>query len=113
MSERALKILQDALQALNVQIPEGLNTDLPDKPSLAEYFDKLKLDIDYQNMPLQDAIDFVAYLVNLEAGKHKFERGVPTVGGRTHIGLITRSDGFRIINPPSLTHQNTGFARDI
>lgn len=113
MSERALEIVQDIVSALNAQMPEGINADLPAKPDLTGIFKKLTVNIDFQNMPLQDAIDFVAYLVNLESGKQKFVKGVPTVGGRTHIGLITRSDGFAIINPPSLTHRNTGFAHDI
>lgn len=113
MSERTLKIVEDVLQAAEAQMPARVNTDLPPKPDLSGIFDSHKLDIDYQNMPVQDAIDFVAYLVNLESGKHKFVRGVPTVGGRTHIGLVTRNEGFRIINPPALTHRNTGFARDL
>lgn len=113
MSQEALRIVQEVLQSLGAQMPAEINADLPAKPDLEALYKRYQLDIDYENMPLQDAVDFVAYLVNLESGKHKFERGVPTVGGRTHISVITRNEGLRIINPPPLTHRNTGFTRDL
>lgn len=112
MSEATLRIVREILQALNAQMPEGIDSDLPDKPDLEGIFKSHRLDIDYQNMPLQDAVDFVAYLVNLESGKNKFVRGIPTVGGRTHVGIMTRGEGFRFLNPPTLTHKSTGFASD-
>lgn len=113
MSQEALRIVTEVLEALGAQMPAGVNSDLPAKPDLEPIYKRHRLNIDYENMPLQDAIDFVAYLVNLESGKHKFVRGVPTVGGRTHISVITRNEGFRVINPPPLTHKSTGFARDL
>ena len=45
--------------------------------------------IDYANLPHQEAINFVSFLVLLQDGRARFGRGVPTVGGRTHIGIIT------------------------
>jgi hypothetical protein len=39
-------------------------------------------------------------------------QGVPTVGGRIHIGIITQSGGFKMLNEPDLSHQTTGFAGD-
>ncbi len=72
-----------------------------------------KLDIDYANLPTQDAVEFVSVLVTLQATKAKFARGVPTVGGRIHVGVITRQRGFQMINEPDLTHLHTGFTHDL
>jgi hypothetical protein len=65
--------------------------------------------ISFSDLPLQDAIDFAAYLANIQSGWAKFSAGLARVGGRTHIGLITRDQGFRMINETALTHSNTGF----
>jgi hypothetical protein len=62
-------------------------------------------------MPIQEAINFVAFLVNLQAGKDRFARGVPTVGGRVHVGVV-RKEGFELLNEPKLTHRYTGFGDD-
>ena len=65
-----------------------------------------------KNLPLQDAIDFAAFLVNMQSGRSKFVPGVATVGGRTHIGVITKGNGFKMLNELELSHRNTGFTYD-
>jgi hypothetical protein len=47
--------------------------------------------------------------VGLQSGKSKFAVGVPTVGGRTHVGVITRHEGFRMLSEPELRHRPVGF----
>jgi hypothetical protein len=64
-------------------------------------------------LPLQEAITFVAFLVNLQSGKSRFARGVATVGGRTHIGIITKGKDFRLLDEPELKHRHTGFGDDL
>ena len=112
MSEAVTHILSETLTALNAQLPPGVNTELPPKEEVGMEWDQVLLSIDFANLPIQDAVDLVAYLVNLQSGKSKFVRGVPTVGGRTHIGII-RVDGFTMVNEPDLVHRNTGYGRDI
>lgn len=112
MSAAVVRILAETLGALKANLPEGVNTELPPKEELKLEWDSLRLSIDFANLPLQDAVDLVAYLVNLQSGKSKFVRGVPTVGGRTHIGIIDKN-GFKMLNEPDLLHRNTGYARDI
>ena len=112
MSGAVVRILAETLAALKTALPEGVNTELPPKEELKLEWDSLRLSIDFANLPLQDAVDLVAYLVNLQSGKSKFVRGVPTVGGRTHIGIIDKN-GFKMLNEPDLVHRNTGYARDI
>jgi hypothetical protein len=48
----------------------------------------------------------------MQAGKSRFARGVATVGGRTHIGVITKDKGYAQLNEPELAHHYTGFADD-
>ena len=53
-------------------------------------------------------MDLVAFLVNLQSGRAKFGSGVATVGGRTHVGVITKNR-FEMLEEPRLKHTNTGF----
>jgi hypothetical protein len=67
-----------------------------------------ELNIQFVNLPLQDAVDLAAFLVNLQSGRAKFGSGVATVGGRTHIGVITKQK-FVMLDEPELRHTNVGF----
>jgi hypothetical protein len=104
--EEALQQLVDRLGADKVG---EMRVELPETDPIVLPWDGYHARISFGNLPLQDAIDFAAYLVNIQSGRAKFSEGVPTVGGRTHIGLITRQEGFRMIDEVPLTHRNTGF----
>lgn len=112
MSETVLTTLQNAFAQHGVPVPEDLELDVPGLLDLELPWNALHLDIDVANIPLQDAIDFTSYLVNLQSGRATFSSGVPTVGGRTHIGVVSRN-GFRMLNEPELVHRNTGYDRSI
>ncbi|MBB5468542.1 hypothetical protein HDG32_004672 [Paraburkholderia sp. CI2] len=112
-NENFARILRELMAAADLnEIPEGVNTDLVAKPAFVLATGSFQLDIDYANLPLQDAVDFVSYLVNLQSGRAKFARGVATVGGRTHIGVVTRSNRLRMLSEPELVHRNVGFGND-
>ncbi|RLA45909.1 MAG: hypothetical protein DRQ97_08780 [Gammaproteobacteria bacterium] len=51
----------------------------------------------------------VTHLVNSQSGLSHFSTEIPTVGGRTHIGVLDLKDGFRLIDEPELTLTGTGF----
>jgi hypothetical protein len=102
-------MLQQVLERAGIAMPAGINTELPQAPRFNLDWDRFQSNIPYGKLPLQDAIDFSAYLVNLQSGKSKFASGVATVGGRTHIGLITKREGFRMLDEPELHHTNVGF----
>ncbi|MCE0733502.1 hypothetical protein LWH48_12010 [Halomonas sp. G15] len=68
--------------------------------------------IDFANLPTQYAIDFVEMLVNTQSGMQRFEPGIATVGGRTHIGVLRRGERFTMLNEPELVHKHTGFNHD-
>jgi hypothetical protein len=112
MSGATLRILTDVLASLGAELPANVNTELPAKPQVEFAWDEYLLDINYAALPVQSAVELVSYLVNLQSGKSKFVRGVPTVGGRTHIGLV-KKNGFQLLNEPELTHRNTGYDRDL
>ncbi|MDP9153696.1 MAG: hypothetical protein M3O74_05540 [Pseudomonadota bacterium] len=108
-----MRMLQEFMVAAGLDaIPDGVNTEFVQKPTIDLPVKKFQLDIDFANLPLQDAVDFVSYLVNLQSGRSKFARGVATVGGRTHIGVITRHNRLKMLNEPELIHRNPGYSHD-
>lgn len=107
------RIVNDILEKLGVEMPNGVDLNIPATERQEPLWNAWAASIDYDNMPIQDAIDFVSFLVNLQSGKQKFARGIATVGGRTHVGIVTKSEGFRVINPPKLIHKHTGFGNDL
>ena len=109
MSENTVRILNDTLQALKVEMPANVDTSLPVVPKFTFDWKRFKTGVSYSNLPLQEAVDFVSFLVFTQAGKLRFSPGLATVGGRTHIGYATRSEGFVMLNEPQLTHTHTGF----
>lgn len=112
MSEALLATLQRVFSDHGIAAPDDFEIALPSLADLELPWNALQLDIDVANIPLQDAIDFASYLVNLQSGRATFSSGVPTVGGRTHIGVVSRN-GFRMLNEPELVHRNTGYDRSI
>ena len=43
----------------------------------------------FDGMPLQDAVDFANYAVQLTIGRFRFAAGVPVCGGNVDIAVIT------------------------
>lgn len=113
MSQTVARHIDEVLKKLKVALPEGTDITLPAKPAFEFPWGDFQLDIECHNLPLQDAVDLVSYLVNLQSGRAKFVRGVATVGGRTRIGYITRTTDFEMINEPEIVHRNTGFPVDL
>ncbi|AIO82963.1 Uncharacterised protein [Burkholderia pseudomallei] len=94
------------------RLPDEIDTEFVARPAITLPDDEFRLDIDFANSPMQDAIDLVSYLVNLQSGRAKFVRGVATVGGRTHIGVITRNNRLKMLNEPDFIHRNVGYSND-
>jgi hypothetical protein len=111
-----VKYVTDAINALmdklGQTIPADFKLEIPELKEIALEWRKFALDCDYANLPLQEAVNFVSFLVLQQAGRSRFARGVPTVGGRTHIGVVTKDKGFQLLNEPKLAHQYTGFIDD-
>lgn len=112
MSQAMVTILERVLAALGHVLPDGIDTTIPVPERLQPSWQGHQLEIDIANLPLQDAVEFASFLVNLQSGKSIFARGVPTVGGRTHIGVV-RHNSFTQLNEPSLQHRNVGYDRSL
>jgi hypothetical protein len=109
MNGAVLRILEDVLKKLNCSMPDGVDTSLPSSVPVAAPWDSINVNVPYAALPLQEAINFVSYLIKMQAGKSGFAPGVATVGGRTHVRIITKDKGFVQLNEPELTHNYTGF----
>lgn len=112
MKERMLQIISEVLERYELKLPEDINTTLPETVDEGFSLDRHFINTDFSNLPLQEAVNMASYLVFLQAGKARFERGVATVGGRIHVGVVTKEDGFRVLNAPKLAHRYTGFSDD-
>ena len=73
-------------------------------------FDQHKRQINYANLPLQDGVNMVSYFVLMQAGMARFGDGIATVGGRTHVAVVTKEKGVTMLNEPQLTHKYIGFS---
>jgi len=113
MKDAVAKLVNTVLDKLQQPMPSGIDTKLPELLSIPLNWPQFALPVDYANLPLQEAVSFVSSLVMSQSSKARFARGVPTVGGRTHIGVITKDAGFRPLNEPTLAHRYTGFGDDL
>ena len=56
----------------------------------------------FDGMPVQDAVDLVVFMLRTTINIAKFEPGSPSCGGPLWVAAITKKDGFRWIQKPSL-----------
>ena len=57
----------------------------------------LQYGIIFDGMPLQDAIDYAVFIVNLEIGRYRFAIGAPLCGGEIDVAVIT-PEGFEWVD---------------
>jgi hypothetical protein len=72
---------------------------------IADLFAQVEVPVIYDGMPVQDAINFAAYIVKTTIGVSSFEIGVPACGGPVQVAAILPSEGFRWIERPNLDVQ--------
>ena len=77
--------------AINELIKRGAEKKIVEK-WMDDHVSELPLIFD--GMPLQDAVDFANYAVQLTIGRFRFAVGVPVCGGNVDIAVIT-PDGFQ------------------
>jgi hypothetical protein len=113
MEKHAETVRQSLVQYLNTHVPAmaGLpDIEIPDPEIESLPWEDAFIFVDCANLPLQGAVDLVSELCMLQATRARFTGGVPTVGGRIRIGVVTKKDGFKALNEPELVHQHTGFS---
>jgi hypothetical protein len=111
MTDAVVRIANEVLTKLGATIPKGVDLSLPHPPKAKLSWDKATASIPYGSLSTQRAIDFVSFLVKLQAGPQRFSRGIATVGGRTHIGVVSKNN-VRLLNEPDLAHTDIGFSDD-
>jgi hypothetical protein len=92
--------LQDLPDRGSVPSLQDFVTELADSPRFRIDWGKFQCKIACENLPVQDSIDLAAYVVELQSGKEKFSKGIGAVGGRTHIGLLRKHEGFQMLDEP-------------
>ena len=105
-------LVNNVLDKLDEEWPDGLKVTAPRPGKVNIDWDDFAVEIDYANLPIQEAVNFVATLVMFEASRARFAIGIATVGGRTHIGVVTKAKGFKVLNEPDLVHRFTGLSSD-
>lgn len=60
----------------------------------------------YRGMPVQDAVNFVVFILRTTIGLTSFEIGPPICGGPLQIASLLPSEGFRWISEPILSVQS-------
>jgi len=101
------------LPKLKTKMPKNINTELPTFNDFPIDWDSFGMSIDFANLPVQASIDLVSFLVLLQSGVSRFSSGVPTVGGRTRIGIVEKNEGFIMLDEPTLVHKYTGISDEL
>lgn len=110
--ESTLNDISMALTQAGVQLPDDLDVQVREEQQPTLPWDSVVADIDFGNLSTQYAVEFVELLVNIQSGMQRFARGIPVVGGRTHIGVLKRGERFDMLNEPTLLHKHTGYSDD-
>lgn len=89
---------------------KGIHETLPEFHT----FDELSLFKDWNLTPFKtnwgdfsnrNAIECVIWFVGIMIKSHEFSSHLPTVGGKIHIGLITKDNGFTFISNQEYIHE--------
>lgn len=81
-----------AILRQNFGVPEG---EVPQ--AMAIIRQQMEIPFVLPAMPLQDAIDFAEFMVDVTVKFARFRPGAPTVGGPIEIAAISKHEGFRWI----------------
>ena len=106
-------LVNNILDRLGKELPDGIQINVPVIENDELNWERHALPIGYSNLPLQEAVTFASAMVMVQASHSRFASGIATVGGRTHIGIITKARGFWAVNEPKITHRFTGLSDDV
>lgn len=70
-----------------------------------QLFASVEASVAYDGMPVQDAVNFAAYIVKTTIGMATYESGVPSCGGPLQVATILPDGEFTWIERPSLAVQ--------
>ncbi|MDG2517369.1 hypothetical protein [Lysobacter soli] len=110
--ESVVRSVLEQLRAQGVEIPEPFEAIIDEQLPSTMPWQAGAPEIDWANLPVQSAVDLASTLVNAESAIQKFAMGIPTVGGRTRIGLMRRGTPFAFLNEPQIVHEHVGYNHD-
>jgi hypothetical protein len=90
---------------------KGISEELPrgdtyyDELSLFKNWNLTGFDANWGDFSNQNAIECVSWFVGIMIKSHEFSSRLPTVGGKTHLGLITKDKGFAFISKEEYVHE--------
>ena len=67
-----------------------------------EQVKKYESPVVYDGMPVQDAINFVVFILQTTIGISTFEIGVPSCGGPLQVATVLPDTGFQWVKEPNL-----------
>ena len=95
----------------NYLTEKGISEELP---KVDNFGDQLKLFKDWRltefnanwgDFSNQNAIECVNWFVGIMIRSHEFSSRLPTVGGKIHLGLITKDNGFAFVSKEAYVHE--------
>jgi len=115
LKNRANKLLGEYRQLLQDYLKEkGITEELPKDNSLVDGlssfrdWDFIGFDANLGDFSNQNAIDCVNWFVGIMIKSHEFRSHLPMVGGKVHVGLITKDKGFNFISKEEYIHEGHG-----
>jgi len=106
--EKYHNFLQDYLKE------KGITEKLPkfdkfgDELSLFNDWNLTQFDANWGDFSNQNAIECVSWFVGIMIKSHEFSSRLPTVGGKIHLGLVTKDKGFSFISKEEYVHEGHG-----
>lgn len=93
---KELKINKIEFEEKNISATPKLEIEEQFPLKLATY------NIQFGFFSVQNAVDFVVFLIYITYGAQRFVSGIPTVGGDVKIAYITKHEGFKNLTPKEI-----------
>ncbi len=84
------RMIDDLLEYFEIMRQASLSDE--EKKHISKMIQNYSLVVPFNGMSIQDGIDYTRFLVNLAINHYRYAAGMPLVGGRAKIGIITYKD---------------------
>ncbi|MCK9375520.1 MAG: hypothetical protein M0P73_05145 [Syntrophobacterales bacterium] len=112
LNDRANKLLEKYRNLLQEYLKgKGIVEELPqidnfhDELSLFKDWNLTQFEANWGDFSNQNAIECVSWFVGIMIKSHEFRSHLPMVGGKVHLGLITKDRGFNFISKEEYIHE--------
>jgi hypothetical protein len=112
LKDRANRLLAEYRQSLQDYLKgKGITEELPKDNNLVNKLSSFQdwnlggFDANLGDFSNQNAIECVSWFVGIMIKSHEFRSHLPMVGGKVHVGLITKDKGFNFISNEEYVHE--------